>query len=468
LVKDDLKIVIISGVFTLMLSSTVLSSILVGTSHAQGGIGAPVGTPVPQSRDTRPDPEKELVNQDVRCGPPKGNPNANAFCVNTTVPFALPVNGIAMAQQAKDILTGLTIGKDGAMYVTFKAGVGKWNTVGISPKGIFPPGANIAMAKQTNDILAALAIGNDGAMYVSWTGAGAWNKPAGATGPGPYPPVPISPKGVFHPGADIAMVKQTNDRLTGWAVGKNGWVYQAWVDGTGEWNKPVGRPIWVCCQSHYTGQFGEQRRGPWEGFDGKHYNIAAHMLPNVALAVLIVDAVGELKMVPIVGLCNVDRCNQSGDIYPTKIGPWKLFPVGADVAMAQQAANLISSLAIGNNGAMYVSWTLGGGKWDGPVQISPPDMFPRGASIAMAKQTHDQLTALTVGKNGALHVSWVVGTGKWQGPVGISPPNMFPPGAGIAMVNFNGVLEALIAGKDGSIYVAWTGPKKWEGPVRIY
>jgi hypothetical protein len=36
------------------------------------------------------------------------------------------------------------------------------------------------------------------------------------------------------------------------------------------------------------------------------------------------------------------------------------------------------------------------------------------------------------------------------------------------MVNFNGVLEALIAGKDGSIYVSWTAPNGWQGPVRIY
>jgi hypothetical protein len=37
------------------------------------------------------------------------------------------------------------------------------------------------------------------------------------------------------------------------------------------------------------------------------------------------------------------------------------------------------------------------------------------------------------------------------------------------MVNFNGVLEALTAGKDGSIYVSWVvGMGKWNGPVRIY
>ncbi len=453
-------------ILILMLSGSVLSSTLFGTSHAS----------IPK-RSPEVDPNT-LANVGVRCY------SGGVGCVNTTVPNAVPRIGIAMAQQSNNVLTGLTIGKDGAMYVTFKAGVGKWNTVGISPKGIFPPGANIAMAQQTNDILAALAIGNDGAMYVSWTAAGGWNKPAGATGTGPYSPVPISPKGVFHPGADIAMVKQTNDRLTGWAVGKNGWLYQAWVDGTGEWNKPVGRPIWVCCQSHY-----DRERGPWVGFDGEHYGIAAYILPNSRLAVLIVDAVGELKMVPIVGLCNADKCENVREQYmkvngwpyplPTTIGPWKLFPVGADLAMAQQADNLVSSLSIGNNGAMYVSFVTGSGKWEGPVQISPPDIFPRGASIAMAKQTKDVLTALAVGKDGALYVSWTA-PGGWNkpssakgpgpySPIGISPKGLFPPGAGISMVNFNGVLEALTAGKDGSIYVSWVvGTGKWEGPVRIY
>lgn len=433
LAKDNVKITLISMILFALLCGSILSSTLVGTSYAYQR------DPSLPKRPPEIDPNT-LVNQGVQCHTATG-----LGCVNTTVPNAVPRTGMAMAQQSNNVLTGLTIGKDGAMYVTFKAGGAPWKTVGISPKGIFPPGANIAIAKQTNDILAALAVGNDGAMYVSWTAAGGWNKPAGATGPGPYPPVPITPKGMFHPGADIAMVKQTNDRLTGWAVGKNGWLYQAWVDGTGEWNKPVNppkpgepvptypfKPLFVCCSWHYG-----RERGPFIGFDREDGGIAAHKLPGGNLAVLLVDTVGQLNAVNILGLCNENQCGTrpSGQrsVVATDIGPWKLFPFGGDVAMAQQAENLVSSLAIGSNGAMYVSWTVGGRDWQGPVQISPPDMFPRGASIAMAKQTSDQLTALSVGKNGALYVSWTAPKG-WQGPVGISPPNMFPPGAGIAMV----------------------------------
>jgi photosystem II stability/assembly factor-like uncharacterized protein len=391
-----------------------------------------------------------------------------------------------MAQQTDGVLTGLTIGKDGAMYVTFKAGGAKWNTVGISPKGIFPPGANIAMAKQTNDILAALAVGNDGAMYVSWTAPGGWNRPLDAKGPGPYPPVPITPKGMFHPGSDIAMAKQTNNRLTAWAVGKDGGLYQSWVDGTGIWNKPVypqkpGEPIpkppyeplFICCQGF---------------FPAEQASIAAHKQTNDMLTILIVDIMGALARVQIDRLCNLEYCYREDRTAATiseplldrkSFGPQKLFPIGADIAMAQQADNLVSALALGNDGAMYVSWAVGGGEWQGPVGISPPKIFPPGAAIAMTKQTKDVLSALTVGNDGALYVSWIVGGGVWNKPagatgpgpyppVGISPKGVFSPGAGIAMVNFRGVLEALTAGKDGSIYVSWAAPRGWQGPVRIY
>jgi hypothetical protein len=184
---------------------------------------------------------------------------------------------IGMAQEAENKVTALATGIDGAMYVTWAVNAGHWATpVGISPPDIFAPGGAIAMAKQSKDVLTAVAVGNDGALYVSWTAPGGWNKPSNAKGPGPYSPVAISPKGIFPPGAGIAMTKQTNDML--------------------------------------------------------------------------------------------------------------------------------SALAVGNNGAIHGSWVVGTGKWNGPVPLSPPNFAPPGAGIAMAKQTDITTTALTVGNNGALHV----------------------------------------------------------------
>ncbi|HEU4824540.1 MAG TPA: hypothetical protein VFS97_14045, partial [Nitrososphaeraceae archaeon] len=137
----------------------MLMGILSSTTFVEPSYATP-RLVTPMQKDARPDPNT-LVNAGVRCGPPKDNPNANAIYQNTTVPSAVPNTGIAVAQQTKDILAGLTIGKDGGVYVTFKhTGGAKWNTVGITPKGIFPPGADIAMAKQTSDILTAVAIAN--------------------------------------------------------------------------------------------------------------------------------------------------------------------------------------------------------------------------------------------------------------------------------------------------------------------
>lgn len=146
------------------------------------------------------------------------------------------------------------------------------------------------------------------------------------------------------------------------------------------------------------------------------------------------------------------------------------FPLGAGIAMAQQANNLLTGLVVGHDGVLHVTWSVAGGEWQGPLGISPPKTFPPGAAIAMAKQANNLLTALAVGNNGALHVSWVVDTGKWQGPIPISPPNTFSPGAGIAMTYFGGAraTEALTVGKDGGLYVSWVvGTGKWNGPVKI-
>jgi hypothetical protein len=263
---------------------------------------------------------------------------------------------------------------------------------------------------------------------------------------------------------------------------------EAWVDGVGEWNKPVGRPIRVCCQSA-TDSSGKVM-GPYRGFDETRYSIAADRLPNGMLAVLLVDMVGELKMVPIPSLCNVDRCENireqnakiGGWAYPMPIilGPWKLFPVGAELAIVKHTREISIVLAIGNNGAMYASWfdlaagatNLFSSYWKGPVQVSPANLFPRGSSIAASEHIPNVIIAFTVGNDGAIHESWTTLAGwniKAAGvkdpgpypPVLITPKVLFNPGAGVAMVKFNGVLEGFDIGKDGGIYTSWLSTVDW-------
>jgi hypothetical protein len=191
---------------------------------------------------------------------PYGPPNERYGAPSFQLPIKIddtntpPRTGIAVSQHGKDSLTGITVGKDGAMYVTYKSGGSKWDTVAITPKGIFPPGANVAMTQHTPTVLTALAIGNNGAIYVAWTAPGGWNKQAGATGPGPYPPVQITPliyidkdhahyPGFYYPkfppGGNIAIIKQTNDMLTGLAIASDGGLYQLWLSNNRQWNQPA-------------------------------------------------------------------------------------------------------------------------------------------------------------------------------------------------------------------------------------
>ena len=83
-----------------------------------------------------------------------------------------------MAKQTNNQLTALTVGKNGALHVSWVVGTGKWQgPVGISPPNIFPPGAGIAMVN-FNGVLEALTAGKDGSIYVLWVvGTGKWNGP---------------------------------------------------------------------------------------------------------------------------------------------------------------------------------------------------------------------------------------------------------------------------------------------------
>jgi hypothetical protein len=80
----------------------------------------------------------------------------------------------------------------------------------------------------------------------------------------------------------------------------DGYIRLGWMVLGNETTQSVGL-ITVCCQSHLTDQNGNPLNGPLRGFDAKRYSIAADRLSNGMVAVLVVDRVGQLKIVPIVG-----------------------------------------------------------------------------------------------------------------------------------------------------------------------
>lgn len=157
--------------------------------------------------------------------------------------------------------------------------------------------------------------------------------------------------------------------------------------------------------------------------------------------------------------------------HPFQISAAGLAPAGACVATADQAGRQLDLFFIGNNGGLYVAWAIGNGAWQGPQLISPPNVAQPGAKLLAIKQRDDQLDVFFIGRNRRLQVAWVTGGGKWQGPQVVGQAGIPYPesGAGIAACKQgDNQLDVFFVGADGGLYVAWSvAGGVWQGPVRI-
>jgi len=157
---------------------------------------------------------------------------------------------------------------------------------------------------------------------------------------------------------------------------------------------------------------------------------------------------------------------------PVRLTAPNMAPPGAPVALHHQIGpNQLDAVVVDNNGVVNVMWVVGIGAWQGPVGLTPPNTAPPGAAVALHHQTGpQQLDAMFVGTNGAINVMWVVDAGAWQGPVGLTPPNTAPPGATVALHHQIGPqqLDAVFVGSNGAINVMWVvDAGAWQGPVGL-
>ena len=114
---------------------------------------------------------------------------------------------------------------------------------------------------------------------------------------------------------------------------------------------------------------------------------------------------------------------------------------------------------MGNDGAVWVTFTVDDGPWtDGiggrtPFRVSPAGFAPPGAPLAVATQRGGhQLDVFTVGNDGAVWVTFSVDDGPWtdgdngRHPLRISPASpayiggrqLLPPGAPLAVATQRG------------------------------
>jgi hypothetical protein len=152
-------------------------------------------------------------------------------------------------------------------------------------------------------------------------------------------------------------------------------------------------------------------------------------------------------------------------------GSFSALPSSPAAAYNQIGLTQTDVFAIDKNGTLFVAWVDGGGPWNGPVPISPPARFPAAAPVAASQQFGlAQTDVFAVDKNGALTVSWVVGGGVWSGPIAIGPAGRFFPGTRLAAGQQFGLnqTDVFAIDKNGALTVSWVdGAGSWSGPAEI-
>ena len=299
------------------------------------------------------------------------------------------------------------------------------------------PGGGVATAHQVNTHqLDVFFVDERGRLYVSWViDGGIWQGP-----------VRISPAGMAPGGARLVTARQVDHhQLDVFFIGYDGALHVSWVIDGDFWQGPVG--------------ISPAGLAPPGGCLA-----AAYQMNNHQLDVLCIGNDGALYVSWV-----IDRSAWQG---PVGISPPGIAPKGAGIATAHQVDDhQLDVFFIGNDGALYVSWVIDGGIWQGPVRISPPGIAPKGANVAAAHQVDNhQLDVFFIGNDGGLYVSWVIDGGIWQGPVRISPPGIAPKGANVAAAHQvdNHQLDVFFIGNDGGLYVSWViDGDIWQGPVRI-
>lgn len=177
----------------------------------------------------------------------------------------------------------------------------------------------------------------------------------------------------------------------------------------------------------------------------------------------------------------VSDTGQLGLVWKVNNSIWKgpvflsapnFLPQSAHISVANYPLNnQLEAFYAGNDGAIYVSFKANNGVWSEPIRLTAPNTMRAGGNLsAVYYPPNNQLEVLFIGADGALNVLWKAQNERWNPPARISAPNLAPSGSGIsaAFYPLNNQLEALFAGNDGGIRVAWkSNNDAWNAPVGI-
>jgi hypothetical protein len=283
------------------------------------------------------------------------------------------------------------VGFNGAIDVFWVQSGGAWQgPLAITGTGTSTPGAGLTASAQFGvpNQTDVFAVANDRAINVSWVqSAGAWQ---GALG--------ITPTGFAPRGAELASSEQfgIGNQTDVFAVANDGATHVSWVQGAGTWKGPLAI-------------------SPGNAPAGAGLTASAQFgVPNQT----------DVFVVENDGATRVSWVQGSGTWHgPLGITPTRVSQPGAGLASSRQfgISNQTDVFAVGNDGAIHVSWVQGSGTWRGPLAITRTGFAARGAALASSPQfgISDQTDVFVVAENGATHVSWVHGGGTWKGPLQI-------------------------------------------------
>lgn len=343
-----------------------------------------------------------------------------------------PLAPIAAATQDDGQLDVFWVGDDGAVWVTWETGQGRWRDgldghgpERITPPGYARPGAHVVAARQAPDQLDVFWIGEDGAVWVSWeTAGGGWRD--GVDGRGR--PARVTPEGYGLPGAPLAAARQAEDQLDVFWIGHSGavWVtwagrHTAWTDGAE--GRPPPAPVTPA------------------GFATPGGFLAAEAQTADQLDVFWIHD-GAIWVTWSSGL-QLWTDGLDGRGLPQPITPSGSVPAASHLVAARQTADQLNVFWVHADGAIWTSWVSGAGGWtDGrsgramPVPVTPSGLAPAGARLATAVKADSELEVLWVGHDGGMWATWQESQQGWQDgrngrgtPVQITPPYFAVPGA---------------------------------------
>jgi len=225
----------------------------------------------------------------------------------------------------------------------------------------------------------------------------------------------------YQPGQALAAVRQfgSNNQTDVFMVGSTGQLGMVSVQGSGNWSShpPVG-PI---------------------GFPPNENAFAPAGACLAASQIFGSPTFTGVFLVDNTGAVNgfyYDSSSSDGWLGPTPISEPGFAPPGAQLAVAQRAANAVQTdLYVVDSAGQLQVFSFGYyGPWTGPVAISAKGFAPPGAGVAASARygVPNQTDVYVAQTSGAMNVFSVVGDGPWTGPTVISQPGFeAPPWANI-------------------------------------